>query len=260
LVAVSESGELGAAEPGVIRLRLSTTEIDQLRAGAARRGIDVAELVAEAARGLTAPESGRDVEAEAVGPHMVIPPLDRLSPPARLAVITTGRLLRMWWSLRGRGRYQIGSGLISNGRLRLAGPGRIRIGRDLNAWSRSAPNLIVTFTAEATVSIGDRVRLNGAGIQVAGSVEIGDDAILGACTVVDIDGNAADASTPPAGVAAPRPIRIGNNVWIGGAVMLKGVNVGDNSVVGLGSVVTADVPANVVVAGNPARVVRHLSP
>jgi maltose O-acetyltransferase len=50
---------------------------------------------------------------------------------------------------------------------------------------------------------------------------------------------------------------IGNNVWIGGRVtILKGVTIGDNAVVGAGSVVTREVPPNAIVAGNPARVIR----
>ena len=61
--------------------------------------------------------------------------------------------------------------------------------------------------------------------------------------------------------AEPAPIRIGDNVWIGDrATVLKGVTIGDNSVVGAGAVVAKDVPANVVVAGNPARVVKELDP
>jgi galactoside O-acetyltransferase len=56
-----------------------------------------------------------------------------------------------------------------------------------------------------------------------------------------------------------RPVRIGDKVWIGfGASILKGVNVGEGSVVGAKAVVTRDVPPYTVVAGNPARVVRQL--
>jgi maltose O-acetyltransferase len=55
------------------------------------------------------------------------------------------------------------------------------------------------------------------------------------------------------------PITIGHNVWIGGnAIVLPGVTIGDNSVIGAGSVVTKDIPANVVAAGNPCRIIRSL--
>ena len=58
---------------------------------------------------------------------------------------------------------------------------------------------------------------------------------------------------------AARPIAIGNNVWLGGGVIvLPGVTIGDNTVVGAGSVVTRDLPADVVAVGNPARVVKSL--
>jgi acetyltransferase-like isoleucine patch superfamily enzyme len=55
------------------------------------------------------------------------------------------------------------------------------------------------------------------------------------------------------------PVRIRDNVWVGmGAVILKGVEIGENSVVAAGAIVTRSVPANVVVAGNPAVVVKQL--
>ena len=59
----------------------------------------------------------------------------------------------------------------------------------------------------------------------------------------------------------PTPVHIGENVWLGdNSVVLKGVTIGENSVIAARAVVTRDVPANVVVAGNPARVVRELDP
>ena len=57
------------------------------------------------------------------------------------------------------------------------------------------------------------------------------------------------------------PVRIGRCCWIGaGAILLPGVSVGDNTVIGAGSVVTRDVPANVVAVGNPCRVLREIGP
>ncbi|MDO9409875.1 sugar O-acetyltransferase [Patulibacter sp.] len=58
---------------------------------------------------------------------------------------------------------------------------------------------------------------------------------------------------------AARPITIGDNVWLGGGVVVcPGVTIGENTVVGAGSVVTRDLPANVVAVGNPARVLRSV--
>lgn len=55
-------------------------------------------------------------------------------------------------------------------------------------------------------------------------------------------------------------INIGNNVWIGGgSIICPGVTIGDNSTIGAGSVVVKDIPANVVAAGNPCRIIRHLA-
>jgi maltose O-acetyltransferase len=58
---------------------------------------------------------------------------------------------------------------------------------------------------------------------------------------------------------AAKPITIGNNVWLGGGVIVcPGVTIGDNTVVGAGAVVVKDLPARVVAVGNPARVIRRL--
>ena len=57
----------------------------------------------------------------------------------------------------------------------------------------------------------------------------------------------------------PKPIHIGKKVWIGsGAIILSGVSIGDNSIVAAGSIVTKDVPPNVVVGGNPAKIIRSI--
>lgn len=56
-----------------------------------------------------------------------------------------------------------------------------------------------------------------------------------------------------------KPVTIGNNVWIGGrSIINPGVTIGENAVIASGAVVTKDVPANVVVGGNPAKIIKHI--
>ena len=69
-----------------------------------------------------------------------------------------------------------------------------------------------------------------------------------------------DVDKRNAGFEMAKPISIGDNVWIGADVsILPGVNIGDNSVIGAGSVVTKDIPAGVLAFGNPCKVIRKLS-
>ncbi|MHB8510322.1 MAG: acyltransferase [Candidatus Dormibacteria bacterium] len=187
-------------------------------------------------------------------------PLARLGGPARMAVRLLAEAIR-WRVTVGRGgRFTIGDGFVCNGRIRLAGPGRISIGDGVNAWARAEANVLLTFSSEAEIVIGNNVRLNGAGIQAATRVVVGDDCILGSCTIVDTDHHSVEVDRRrPGARPVSRPITIGRNVWVaGGAAILKGVTIGDDSVIGYGAVVTADVPPRVVVAGNPARVMRRL--
>jgi len=68
-----------------------------------------------------------------------------------------------------------------------------------------------------------------------------------------------DAAARRSGAESALPIVIGDGVWLGGrAVVCPGVTIGENTVVGAGSVVTRDLPANVVAAGSPCRVIRRL--
>ena len=72
-------------------------------------------------------------------------------------------------------------------------------------------------------------------------------------------GHPIDAQTRNRGLEYAKPIKVGNNVWIGGnVVVLPGVTIGDNVVIGAGSVVTKDIPSNVVAFGNPCRVIREI--
>ena len=88
-----------------------------------------------------------------------------------------------------------------------------------------------------------------------GGIEFGDNVQIGPhVTIVTDNHDLTDRY-----VLRCRSVVIGNNVWIGaGASIMPGVHVGDNAVIGGGAVVTKDVPANTVVAGNPAKIIRRL--
>lgn len=73
-------------------------------------------------------------------------------------------------------------------------------------------------------------------------------------------GHPADVTLRTKGLEYAYPITVGNNVWIGAQVaVLPGVSIGDNSIIGAGSVVTKDIPANVIAVGNPCRVLKPIS-
>lgn len=85
-------------------------------------------------------------------------------------------------------------------------------------------------------------------------VSIGDRTQIGPATQIYAADHPRDPAVRRDGLEFGRPVRIGNDVWIGGgAILLPGVNVGDGAVIGAGSVVTRDVPAGAIVVGNPAR-------
>lgn len=73
-------------------------------------------------------------------------------------------------------------------------------------------------------------------------------------------GHPADVTLRNKGLEYAYPITVGNNVWIGAQVaVLPGVTIGDNSIIGAGSVVTKDIPPNVIAVGNPCRVLKPIS-
>ena len=90
-------------------------------------------------------------------------------------------------------------------------------------------------------------------------IEIGDDLQMGPAVQLYTAEHPLDPEVRRSGREYARPIRIGRNVWIGGgAVILAGLTIGEDAVIGAGSIVTRDVPPGCVVAGNPARVVRSI--
>jgi maltose O-acetyltransferase len=91
-------------------------------------------------------------------------------------------------------------------------------------------------------------------------IVIGDDVQIGPSVQLLTPTHPIDAEARRAKWESARPIAVGDNVWLGGGVIvLPGVSIGRNSVIGAGSVVSRDVPADVVAMGNPARVTRPLT-
>lgn len=108
--------------------------------------------------------------------------------------------------------------------------------------------------------IGDHVFLNYmCTILDNNDVRIGNHVMIGPNVQIYTAAHDIQAETRNQGWEVAKAIVIEENVWIGGgAILLPGVNIGRNSVVGAGAVVSRNVPANTVVAGNPARVIREI--
>ena len=112
------------------------------------------------------------------------------------------------------------------------------------------------------IYIGDHVYLNFlCTILDNAEVRIGNHVMIGPGVQIYTAAHLLEAEPRIQGLEVARPIAIEDNVWLGGsAVLLPGVRIGRNAVVGAGAVVSRDVPANTVVAGNPARVIREIEP
>lgn len=90
----------------------------------------------------------------------------------------------------------------------------------------------------------------------AGKIVFGDNCMVGPKSMILAITHPLDPVARSHGVGIPKDVIIGNNVWLGaGVTILPGVTLGDNVVVGAGSVVTKSFPADVVIAGNPARII-----
>lgn len=147
------------------------------------------------------------------------------------------------------------------GRCRMIGASGIEIGDRALVVGTIVPVELATHEG-GRIRIHDRVFLNyGTSISAHSLVEIGSDCKLGQYSIVlDCDWHELDSPTHDGGHGEPRPVVLEDGVWLGARVtVLKGVTIGRSSVVGAGSVVTGDIPAGVVAAGIPARVVRRLA-
>lgn len=112
------------------------------------------------------------------------------------------------------------------------------------------------------ITLGDNVFFNfNCVILDPARVTIGNHVLVGPNVQIYTATHPLEAATRRSGLEGGKPIRIGDDVWIGGSAILNpGVTIGSRTVIGAGSVVTRDLPAGVFAAGNPAKIIRHLEP
>ena len=111
------------------------------------------------------------------------------------------------------------------------------------------------------ITIEDNVYINfGCVILDCAEVTIGANTLLGPNIGLYPVNHAIDAEERIHGGCIGKPIHIGKNVWFGGDVkVLAGVTIGDNTIIGTGSIVTKDIPSNVIAVGNPCKVIREIT-
>lgn len=120
------------------------------------------------------------------------------------------------------------------------------------------PPLQVDYGYQISIGQGSFVNFGAVLLDVA-RITIGADVQFGPNVQLLTPTHPLDPEARRAKWESARPITIGDNVWLGGGVIVcPGVTIGENSVVGAGAVVTRDIPANTLAVGNPARVVRSI--
>jgi acetyltransferase-like isoleucine patch superfamily enzyme len=145
---------------------------------------------------------------------------------------------------------------------------KITIGNNCHFISNFSTNLVGvnrkcimgTHGDFASIQIGDGCGFSGTVIGAAESIKIGNNVFFGANTLVtDFDWHSVDPEHRKTGKPKSAPIVIEDNVWIGiNAVVLKGVTIGQNSIIGANSLVVKDIPANVIAGGNPCKVLKPI--
>lgn len=164
-----------------------------------------------------------------------------------------------------RARWKLRKAHFSGPRVRLWGNpsvqiyGTLLLGNRVRFVSRPIP-LEIAVGLGATLEIGDKSFINyGGSIAAMARVTIGPSATIGPhCLIMDNDFHELDPNRRDE-MPESRPVVLERNVWLGARVIvLPGVTIGENSVIGAGSVVSKNVPAGVIAAGVPARVIREL--
>ena len=139
---------------------------------------------------------------------------------------------------------------------------RARIAKQLLGKTGENVVLGVGFTCDygENIEVGENFYTNyGVCILDVCKVKIGDNCLIAPQVGIYTACHPIDRETRVSGLEFGKPITIGNDCWIGGhAVINPGVTLGDNVIVGSGSVVTKSFPSNVIIAGNPAKIIKKL--
>jgi acetyltransferase-like isoleucine patch superfamily enzyme len=171
------------------------------------------------------------------------------------------RLRAAYYARRYRRFATFGSGVRVRGRLELHGPGRIVIGDDVTFERFGGANRI--WAAEGgSVTIGSHCYINGIAAYANEPLTVGAYCLIGSCEIMTSDFHAVGRNRREPGVPIKTgPVRIGRNVWLADrTAVLRGVTIGEDSVIAFGTVVTSDVPAGVLVASQRMRIIRTLDP
>jgi acetyltransferase-like isoleucine patch superfamily enzyme len=183
-----------------------------------------------------------------------------------------------WWTQPIPANVKFGEGFYCESaqifrQLRSKKPGAIVIGNHVSCYAGCS----FAIGENGRCTVGDFTLLNGALIMAEEKIDIGSYCLISwGVGIADSDFHPLEPAQrlidaqalapffkdrPPRPKLTTAPVKISDNVWIGmNAVILKGVAIGQNSVVAAGAVVTKSVPANTVVAGNPAAVVKTFDP
>ena len=208
--------------------------------------------------------------------RIIISKLLRASPKLRMLFYQQYNKFLFWvYGIR------FGRNLKILNKIYLIGSGKVTIGDDfyytsgdsLNAICRNIRGTFYAVNPESKIEIGDRVGISSACLWAKDRITIGNDVNIGGdCLIMDNDAHP-HSYVQRSSLYAKKigkekfqsliptaPIQIDDNAWIGArCIILKGVHIGARSIIAAGSVVTKDIPADVIAAGNPAKVIKNLN-
>jgi acetyltransferase-like isoleucine patch superfamily enzyme len=169
------------------------------------------------------------------------------------------RIAAGWWGVRlghncsfvGRPRFRRHPGSV----IVIGSNCRFNSSPDSNLIGVNRPCMISTLKEGAELTIGEGCGFSGTVVACAQKIILGRNVRCGANTLItDTDWHGDDVRTTP-----DAPVEIGDNVWLGvNVTVLKGVTIGENTIVAAGSVVARSLPPNVVSGGSPANVIRPI--